>query len=238
MLGFGALGEFTLGQGWSDAAASGATLTETVSLIAGVATGTAAVGGQTISVTEIILSGTVTAAAGISGITLQEDISLISGTASIGDVSGNASGSIIEIGISLIPGIATSIIEAAGISSYYIPFIAKPKPRPVSKDAKAYGELLSLSIHFIAGQASGSAVASGSVIEGQFAFLPGKPAGWSYYPGRATGWSYYPGRATGNASVRGVALLVKGSSIDPNVTVLTEDEIDHITVDNDFLMVA
>lgn len=180
MLGFGALGHFTLGQPGENASAAGSVLATTISLVAGSATGTAAVNGATVAVAASLIAGAATADANAVGITISAAASLINGAAT---GAATASGAVVSVSSSATGG-------------------------DVSVDAGATGAAITVSASIVAGTATGAApVVSGTgaplprIIQRRDAEAPGDllVATARLRSGRASSVSLFPGQAAGDA---------------------------------------
>lgn len=180
MLGFGALGQFALGQPGQNATANGATLSVTASLIAGVSSGAANVSGATVSAVSSIIAGTPAADAGAVGSTVSASASLVDGAAT---GAATASGTAVVVSAALLAGSAT------GTGTSPVVFgTGAPLPRVVSRrNAEAPGDLLvavaslrpgrAATVSLLPGEATGSA-GTGDIVRLVYAELaPGSAAG-------------------------------------------------------------
>jgi hypothetical protein len=134
--------------GGTNGNASGATVTTTASLVSGSASGSATASGQTVSVTVSLIPGTATGSATASGQTISVGASLIPGTAS---GNGNASGQTISVTASLIAGSATGSATATGAT---LTIGASLIPGMATGSGLAQGQILSATASLIAGSAS------------------------------------------------------------------------------------
>lgn len=183
--------------GGSPGNASGDTVTETSSIIAGAATGAAAAAGQTLALTTSItggaatgaaqapsttvsasgslLAGMATGAADASGQTITGTFDLILGRASAGG-SGTAPGATLQLDASLQPGVASGDAEApAALVSTALNLV----PAVATGDALAIGQLLTSTADFIPGGviAGGTGTAAGATVQDTSTLLPGAASG-------------------------------------------------------------
>jgi hypothetical protein len=161
-----------LAAGGTPGNASGSTVSETLSLIAGAAAGDGAASGATLSETLALIAGSATGAANASGTTISETLSLISGAAT---GAANASGATLSETLSLVPGAATGAAAASGATvAETISLIAGSAV--VNQDGNAPGATVSVAYSFIPGTATGAANVSGATISVAYSLVPGAAA--------------------------------------------------------------
>lgn len=169
------------GAGGTPGNATGTTLTATLSLTTGGATGAAAAAGATLTATTSLVAGVATGAASAAGVTLTDTLSFIPGAATVGG-AGNAAGVTLPATTSLLAGAASGAASAAGTT---LTATLSLIPGAASAGAVVAGVALTATTSFAAGAATGAAAAAGSVLTSALAFTPGfaTGAGLSSAPG-------------------------------------------------------
>ena len=170
MLGSGPLGQFSLGQGWENAAVAGQTLSTTVSLISGAATGEATATGATLTDVASVVSGAATGDATATGATLTDVASVVDGAAS---GEGTATGDTLTDTSSVVSGGATGDATANGSALITIEIIGGEATGEGSVDGVELTDIVFLIDGTAHGGSAGDIEASGSIVTVDIQILPG-----------------------------------------------------------------
>lgn len=197
----------------SDASASGAIVTATITLIAGTAGVNATAPGATLTIAASLIAGSASVSVTASGALQTLTASLIPGTAT-GSSDVLAPGATIVIAASIIPGQATGeVIEfnrAPGIGG----FVKKAPPKAPEISAQAFGQIIAVRASLIPGAASGQRIAPPAPTAS-----PAKP-----YQGPALS---APAYASGGTMIAKLELVVGQPSGDGNAK---GDEIEALSI--------